>query len=69
MNFQQYEVISMVSGSQDYTQSVLNDLNDLSDLGKTEHAIYIERKLIRQASPDDLYVLFYKVDCQLSSSQ
>jgi len=39
----------MESVSQDYTESVLNDLNDLSDLGRTEHAFYIERQLIRQA--------------------
>jgi hypothetical protein len=39
----------MASVSQDYTESVLNDLNDLSDLGRTEHAFYIERQLIRQA--------------------
>lgn len=45
----------MASVSQYYTESVLNDLNDLSDLGRTEHAFYIERQLIRQASPDDLH--------------
>lgn len=45
----------MASVSQNYTESVLNDLNDLSDLGRTEHAFYIERQLIRQASPDDLH--------------
>ena len=36
----------MASVSQNYTESVLNDLNDLSDLGRTEHAFYIERQLI-----------------------
>ena len=45
----------MASVSQNYTESVLNDLNDLSDLGRTEHAFYFERQLIRQASPDDLH--------------
>ena len=45
----------MASVSQYYTESVLNDLNDLSDLGRTEHAFYIERQLIRQASPNDLH--------------
>ena len=45
----------MASGSQDYTESVLNDLNDLSDLGRTEYASYIERQLIRRASLDDLH--------------
>ena len=45
----------MVSGSYDYKESVLNDLHDYSDLGSMKHAFYIERQLIRSASPDELH--------------